>query len=226
MALPTFVQLTNKVLRRLRETTISSMADTDYAAMIGEFINVAKRQVEEDWQWRALRTTIDVALLGDSATVLYSMTGSGERFEPLYVYNLTTKAEMKYKSNTKFDDLKYGNYNSGLTSAQASYYTYRGLDGSGDTQVEFWPPSTAAQTIRFSCYVPQNDLTADGDTMTVPQRPVIELALSLAIAERGEDGGVPSQVQAALAKDALSDAIGADMGLSGDDEQTYNSDQC
>lgn len=224
MALPTFVTLINKVLKRLRETTVNSVADSDYAALIGEFVNIVKRETEEDWQWRSLRTTIDIAILADSATVLYSLVGSGERFEPISVWNLTLKAEMEYKSNREIDQLKASNFGLGLTSAQTMYYTFRGLDASGDTQVEVWPPATAAQTVRFNCYIPQDDLVNDTDTMKVPQRPVVEGAVSLAIAERGEDGGLPSQVQAARAKDALSDAIGADMGQSGDDEQTFQSD--
>ena len=42
-----YLSLVNSVLRRLRETEVSSVADNAYSKLIGDFVNDAKRQVED-----------------------------------------------------------------------------------------------------------------------------------------------------------------------------------
>jgi len=54
----TYLNLINGVLRRLRETTVSTYTETTYSTMIGDLINDAKTTVEEAWEWSALRNTI------------------------------------------------------------------------------------------------------------------------------------------------------------------------
>ena len=50
----------NSVLRRLREEETTSVTSTTYNKMVGDFINDAKRLVEEATDWSALRSTIIV----------------------------------------------------------------------------------------------------------------------------------------------------------------------
>ena len=56
----TYLQLVNAVLRRLREEQAGTVNESDYTQMIGDFVNDAKRQVEDAWDWSALRQDIDV----------------------------------------------------------------------------------------------------------------------------------------------------------------------
>jgi predicted N-acetyltransferase YhbS len=55
----TYLELVNKVLRRLRESEVSTVQGVgnanQYARLIGDFINEAKSQVEVAWDWSALR---------------------------------------------------------------------------------------------------------------------------------------------------------------------------
>ena len=56
----TYLNLMNNVLRRLREEETTSVTSTTYVKMVGDFINDAKKVVEEATDWSALRETIVV----------------------------------------------------------------------------------------------------------------------------------------------------------------------
>ena len=56
----TYLQLVNSVLRRLREDEVTSVSQNSYSKLIGEFVNDAKRSVEDAYDWTALRTTLTV----------------------------------------------------------------------------------------------------------------------------------------------------------------------
>ena len=49
----TYLETVNNVLRRLREPTVSSVNESSYSAMIGVFVNDAKRNVEDAYNWNA-----------------------------------------------------------------------------------------------------------------------------------------------------------------------------
>ena len=69
-----YLTLVNSVLRRLREDEVSAVANTTYSKMVGDFVNDAKRQVENSHDWSALRTTVVVTT--SSGTSEYSLTGA------------------------------------------------------------------------------------------------------------------------------------------------------
>ena len=58
----TYLELVNKVLRRLRESEATTVGGTGnvnvYPRLIGDYVNEAKAQVEAAWDWSALRTTL------------------------------------------------------------------------------------------------------------------------------------------------------------------------
>ena len=56
----TYLELVNDVLIRLRETTVSTVSETTYSALIGKFVNDAKRQIEDSYNWNCLAQTITV----------------------------------------------------------------------------------------------------------------------------------------------------------------------
>ena len=57
----TYLNLMNNVLRRLREEETTSVTSTTYVKMVGDFINDAKKVVEEATDWSALRETIVIS---------------------------------------------------------------------------------------------------------------------------------------------------------------------
>ena len=84
----TYLQLVNSVLRRLREDEVTSVSQNSYSKLIGEFVNDAKRTVEDSYDWTALRTTLTVTT--DDTTFNYVLTGSQNRMKLLDVINDTS----------------------------------------------------------------------------------------------------------------------------------------
>ena len=72
----TFLELINDVLIRLRETQVSTNAETGYSTLIGKFVNDAKRQVEDAFSWNILGTDITITTV--AATYQYALTGAGQ----------------------------------------------------------------------------------------------------------------------------------------------------
>ena len=97
----TYLNLVNNVLRRLREDEVSNVQDTTYSKMVGDFVNDAKRMVEDAWDWSALRTTLTITTSSDVFN--YALTGSQNRIKALNVINDTANLFMEYKTATFFD---------------------------------------------------------------------------------------------------------------------------
>ena len=92
----TYLQIMNAVMRRLREDEVSTYSGTEYSKLIGDFINETKREVEDAWNWTALRTSITVSTV--SGTKDYTLTGAGDRSRILQVINDTEDTEMQIAS--------------------------------------------------------------------------------------------------------------------------------
>ena len=91
----TYLQLVNSVLRRLREDEVTSVSQNSYSKLIGEFVNDAKRSVEDAYDWTALRTTLTVTT--DDTTFNYVLTGSQNSMKLLDVINDTSDFFMQYR---------------------------------------------------------------------------------------------------------------------------------
>ena len=201
----TYLELVNNVLRRMREEEVSSVQSTTYSKMVGDFVNDAKKIVEAAWDWSALRTTLTITTTADIFN--YVLTGSQNRIKALNVINDTDNIFMEYRPATWFDD-KY--LNQDPVSGSPEYYTYNGVDSSGDSQIDVYPKPDGVYTIRFNCIFRNDDLSADVDTLLIPSMPVIHLAIALLARERGETGGTSAPEYFAVADNYLSDAIALD----------------
>lgn len=201
----TYLNLVNNVLRRLREEEVSSVQDSTYAKMVGDFVNDAKRIVEDAWDWSALRTTLTITTTDDIFN--YVLTGSQNRIKALNVINDTANLFMEYKTATFFDEAYLI---SDPRKSAPTYYTYNGVDSNGDTQIDIYPTPDKAYTIRFNCVKRDADLSADSDETLVPTMPIIHLAIALLARERGETGGTSAPEYFNIANQYLSDAIALD----------------
>jgi len=201
----TYLSLVNNVLRRLREEEVASVTTSTYSKMVGDFVNDAKRMVEDAWDWSALRTTLTITTTDDVFN--YVLTGSQNRIKALNVINDTSNLFMEYKTATFFDEAYLI---SEPRKSAPTYYTYNGVDSNGDTQIDIYPTPDAAYTIRFNCVKREADLSADSDEMGIPSMPVIHLAIALLARERGETGGTSAPEYFAIADKYLSDAIALD----------------
>ena len=201
----TYLNIMNNVLRRLREEEVNSVNDSTYSKMVGDFINDAKTIVEQAADWSALRDTIVISTVADDN--LYSLTGCGDNVKVMSAINDTQNCFMEYQTKDWFND---NIYISGEISGAPKYYTYNGLDSSGDTQILVNPKPDGVYSLRFDVIKRQTELTLDGTELLVPEKPVIHLAVALLARERGETGGTSTAEYFVIADKYLSDAIAID----------------
>ena len=199
----TFLELINDVLIRLRETQVSTNAETSYSTLIGKFVNDAKRQVEDAFSWNILGTDITITTV--AATYQYSLTGAGQKFQVQDAINSTANIGL---TNISFVEMnRYQNFAVIPAATIPSMYSFDGVDGSGDTKVTLYPRPDAVYSLRFSLTVPQATLAADGTAVLVPDVLVAQNAYARALAERGEDGGLTSSEAYQIYRTMLSDYI-------------------
>ena len=71
----TYLEIVNRVLRRLREPQVDSLTANTYSTLIADLVNEVKRDVENSWNWSALRTTLTATTTTDLFN--YVLTGTG-----------------------------------------------------------------------------------------------------------------------------------------------------
>ena len=198
----TYLELINDVLIRLREPVVTANNQTAYSTLIGKFVNDAKRQIEDSYNWNVLSQTITVTTV--SATSSYSLTGAGQKFRINDAINTTSVITL---DNTTTADMNR-KLNFGTPSQSIpSEFCFNGVDGSGDTKVDLFPVPDGVYTLKFDLTIPQANLSADGTSVKVLDYLVTQSAYARALIERGEDGGTASSEAYALFRGMLSDAI-------------------
>jgi hypothetical protein len=217
----TYLELVNKVLRRLRESEVSTVQGTGnsnaYARLIGDFVNEAKSQVEVAWDWSALRSTLTLTTTPNVFN--YELNGSQNNFKVLHVLNDTNNIEMKYQTGKWFDtEFLMADPQRGIPA----FYNFNGVSVDGDTQVDIYPIPDGVYDIRFNVTQRNLELTEDAETTVLPTRPIILLATAMAIEERGEDGGQQSMNAYAAAQSALADEIAMDAARHPEDTIWYS----
>jgi len=198
----TYLELVNDVLVRLRETTVSTVSETNYSALIGKFVNDAKRQIEDAYAWNVLGTTITLSTT--SGTYEYGLTGAGQKFQVVDVINVTSNVGMK---NIDFASMNRKQNFSTPVSGIPYEYAFDGVDTNYDTKVTLYPRPDGVYSIPFSLTVPQATLSSDATIVAVPDVLVVQNAYARALVERGEDGGLSSSEAYQLYKAMLSDYI-------------------
>lgn len=202
----TYLQIVNNVLKRLREREVGTVTENGYSSLIGVLVNDAKREIEDAWDWSALRTTLTATT---SANVYnYELNGSGNRATILDVSNDTANVFLEYKPahwmNNAF--LHLGN----VPKSAPIYYSFNGISADGDTLVDVYPIPDKAYDLRFNVVLRTADFTDDDDTTDIPVQLIQLLAYAKAIEERGEDGGVGAGSAYMTAQRMLNDAIAYD----------------
>lgn len=201
-----YLQAVNSVLRRLREDQVTTVNETDYAQLIGDYVNDAKRLVEDAWDWSALRYTYE--FLTTPGVELYSLTDFGTRSKVLYVHNETDDHIIHQQTLQYIRKLSLNKATE--DEGRISYWAMQGADANGDAQIRFYRPPKDIEAISVYTVLRPDDLVDDTDKILVPSNPVIQLAYAYALRERGETGGISSGEQAVFANNYLNDAIALD----------------
>jgi hypothetical protein len=203
----TYLELVNDVLVRLREDEVTAFTDTRYSKLIGKFVNDAKRYVEDAYQWNTLTETLTVTT---TPTLFnYVMTGSGQRFRVIDVIHSEDDMFLEYRP---FHQMNSWFLNQSAQDGSPMYYNFNGVDDNGDTQVDLYPIPDKEYNIFFNIYKPQDTFTTNNAILKVPSEPVIKYAYAMALAERGEDGGLASSEARAEADKSLADHISIENG--------------
>jgi hypothetical protein len=211
MALSTYLDIVNDVMVRLREPTVTTVSQTSLSTLVGKFVNDAKRQICDAYDWDAFNQVVTVTTVADQVGS-YSLTNAGRRFKIMDVINSTNYYQLTPLSHADHDNFYY----TVPTPIKdlPMYYTMQGVDSNGDTQIKFWPVPDKVYSIRFSLIVPEEDFVSDSDTTKLSKEPIVLNAFARALVERGEDGGLSSSEAYALARAAMSDLISLELARS------------
>jgi hypothetical protein len=172
--------------------------------MVGTLVNQAKREVEDAYPWLALYGEVQISTTADVAA--YSLTGMGQRAKIQRVHNKDTDREIRsvdWYQVTRDQDF------TASASDEPSYWRLNGVS-LGDPVIEFNPTPNAIYNISVYGVVPQDELSAGTDVLTIPYYPVILNAYLLALVERGDDRGVPYDHAQREYQSALADAVAID----------------
>ena len=185
----TYLELVNRVLVRLRENLVTTVEETPYSQLIGELVNVVKRDVEDSWDWNTLRGTITLLVGADQFN--WALTGSTTRMRVLDVINDTSNTFITNKSSSWFNQQFL--FPDSVQHGAPTFYNLNGVTATGDNPIDLYPVPDADYIIRVNGVYPQADLVGDGDVIQVNGQLIVEGALSRAMSERGVDGGYQEQ---------------------------------
>lgn len=217
----TQLTLVNNVLRRLREDTVTSVADSDYAALIATFVNDGIDRVTQAYAWKSLNHTVNVDIVdgtrvydlsakvsgggnvdnADRVTNEYSMLLFDKCNRPnAWVFDDASDTDLNnrlyYVPEEDLEDL----YQQDRSQANLdSWYFSLTLRSDGDgLDLTLWPEPDASRRVRIRFWTPQSDLAIDGTddatNIIVPNKPVETYAHMRAANERGEEIGEPGNL--------------------------------
>ena len=204
----TFVQIINQVLVRLRESTVTDYNDSEYSTLIAALVNDSKEQIEDLWDWTALRTDLTFNTVATQTT--YAITGSNERTRILRVFNTDDDYIIRRATDAHVD--RHLTRGTPATSSAPPHYRLRGISAAGLLQMDLEGTPTAIKTILVPSVVPQAELAASATILTIPSKPVMLTAVAMAFAERGEQ--FQGQVAGAEAKASRSVASAIQLDTS------------
>ena len=207
----------NSVLVRLRERQVESINENEYSSLIATLVNDSIQEVEQAWDWSALRQTLTVTT--SNGVFNYELNGSQNSIKVLSVVNVSTQSDVNYQTANWFND-RY------LTPSPAtgspSYYSFNGVSTDGDTLVDLYPKPDAVYTVRFNVVQRSADLEAPSDRILCPHRPIVLLAYAKAVEERGEDNGQTGNSAYMAAANSLSNAIALDASKHPEETEWYS----
>ena len=218
----TYLELVNDVLIAIRDDTVTSVSYTPYASLIASFVNDAKQQVEDAHNWSANLVELSV-LAAASATDPDKVTlvGSNNSITIDYAMNLTNNGGLLTQRSRRFMQIE--GLRNNIAPGIVSNWCNNGVDANGDSIIQISPAPSADTTLVVVGWQRRPDLVGSSDVLILPARPVRDLAVALAVRERGEVQGNTSQEYFAIAKRTLSDAIAYDSARN-DEESDWKAE--
>ena len=230
----TALALLNKVLRGLRRDVQSATSTTDsYQLLVLQYLNSSKEELEDTWDWHALRTTVTLTVT--SGTSDYALTAAGPadvdvtpRSRLLYerpsrgwtdeggvettdyvagslpqVFDVTESTEYRLEEISPEQMERLHFTDNDETNQPTSFALYRDVDS---LRVKIWPTPSSNRTLKMRFVIPQAEIPRTEMTsyqLKIDDRSVWTKALHSACQERGEDVGRPLSALEREASDAL-----------------------
>ena len=218
----TYLELVNDVLIAIRDNEVTSVSYTPYSAMIASFVNDAKQQVEDAHNWSANLVELQVSALAAAADPdKVSLVGSNNSIAIDYAMNLTNNGGLLIQRSRRFMQIE--GLRNNIAAGVVSNWCNNGVDANGDAVIQISPAPSADTTLVFVGWQRRPDLVDSSDVLVLPSRPVRDLAIALAVRERGEVQGNTSQEYFQIAKRTLSDAIAYDSARN-DEESDWKAE--
>lgn len=228
----TYLELVNSVLKRMRETTVSTVTENALSTLVGEFVNDAKRKVEDAWSWSALVDFVDITTVANQATYTLNTPTTGfegatlrsrariylepEKGQPL-VFITTAGSEAQLSPfNVAASQLEVAVAGNQSQTDKPQYFSVERLTGAPvagkpNKQIRLYPIPDGVYTVRIWFVNPQEVLTTESEVLLVPEAPVIQHAYLFSLYERGEELGEMLNLTVDKAQQALTDAISLDQ---------------
>jgi len=211
----TYLEIVNKVLRLLRENTVTTLnTQQDVVVnLVAELVNDAKRTCEEAHNWNQLRQEWDIVTIADTDT--YSLTNATKyaKIEHIVDSGVVLRNVPLIEINKK--------QSLSLPSGRPLRWAVSGVDANNDVSIKLFPTPDKEYNFKVFGFQRQDDLASDDDTLKIPEQPVVYLAYALAARERGEVGGQAAIEIFSMASRYLSDAIARDADMSPTDFVWY-----
>jgi hypothetical protein len=218
----TYLELVNDVLIAIRDDTVTSVSYNPYSALIASFVNDAKQQVEDAHNWSANLVELQVSALAAAADPdKVSLVGSNNAIKIDYAMNLTNNGGLLIQRSRRFMQIE--GLRNNIAAGVVSNWCNNGVDANGDAVIQISPAPSADTTLVVVGWQRKPDLVDGSDVLVIPARPVRDLAVALAVRERGEVQGNTSQEYFQIAKRTLSDAIAYDSARN-DEESDWKAE--
>lgn len=220
----------------MREGTVGSVSENAVSILVGEFVNDAKRVVEDAWQWTALMEWVDIPIILGTHTYALNSINAAQSAAPLrsrsrprknlldgtlaaYVTTLNYEHQLyEFQLDAGYNLLRAQQNQSVQAIPEAMTFlpsTYPYTAGVINKSVMVTPTPDRNLTLRIYFTNPQEPLVAAADVLIVPDQPVIQLAYLYSLYERGEELGEFIGLTRDKATQALQDAIAHDQSLVG-----------
>lgn len=233
----TQLTIVNNVLRRLREDTVTSVADNAYAQLIAMWVNDGMREVSNAHAWSSLYEDVEFdivagtlsyniaktvadggAVVEGSATTEESMLAFDSDNRPLaFVYDTsvdtTSKARLDYLP--EYDrDYRVLERDSSQTVEYPQEFGLDLVNAEPSGYVfKLWQKPSEAKYVRIGFWTPQEDLAIDGtadNTSVKAHNSSVEAYVHMVAAnERGEEIGEPGNILERRYNEVLASAIEA-----------------
>lgn len=231
----TYLSIVNDVLVRLRESKVTTVAQTPYSLLIGALVNDAKREVEDAWQWSSLQDSITFPTITGTYMYDISNTNTDVRGSPAqdrtrlwmdpttskpYLINSTPNFEfnLEYEPTLTDYSIKTSIVNQGVKDIPKYWQVFNqpnpSTQGQWNKQIQLFAPPDGVYTMKLFLVNPQADLADDTDFVLTPKAPIVLKAYLFALFERGEELGEQLTLTQDKLEQSLSDAIEYDQNTS------------